>query len=342
MISLEGVLNKIFEEALKLGASDIHFESAPEGLQVRWRVAGEMCAGPLLGEAIRNNLLAKIAVMARLDGAQELYPQDGAFVLKGTQVRVSMIPTLGGRSAVLRLFRKAGELEQLAGLGMDAAQKKDAEEALRDGAGLFVIAGPTGSGKTTTFYAALRVLDPKKLKIITVEDPVEQRLEGVCQVGVRAELGFAQALRAILRQSPDVIGVGELRDTESVRMALQAALTGHRVVATLHAQSAAGVVARLADLGVERTLLAEVLSGVVAQRLLSARDSCGQSRQRGVFELWRPSAQARALIRKGVSTASLEDALRAEGFCTMAAQAQELACKGELTREAVMGEFVTL
>ena len=339
MVSLEPVVERIFEEALSLKASDIHLEPTEKGLQLRWRINGRMLDGPILGGALKDSLVAKLKLMARLDSTQTQLPQDGAFVLKDTQVRVSVIPVLNGESIVMRIFRRVGDLERLEGLGLEPDQIAEIKKAIGRLHGLFIIAGPTGSGKTTTFYATLRAIDTQAQKIITVEDPIEQRLEGVCQTPVKGGLNFATALRSILRQSPNVIGVGELRDLESARMALQAALTGHLVVATLHADSAAQVSARLIDMGLEPAILAEVLSCVVSQRLMITRSQKGES-VTGVFEVMRPSVAVLQAIKSCQSAPELQRILSGEGFIAMRERAAGLVKTGKITQEAVLSEFV--
>lgn len=337
MVSLDPVIEKIFNEALEAGASDIHFE--PQAKHVRLRIHGQMHDGPRLEPQLRESLIAKLKLMARLDGTQSLSPQDGAFVLRGVHARISAIPVLGGSSVVIRLFQEAEALEKLSGLGLEPDQVSDLARTLERRQGLVIIAGPTGSGKTTSFYAALRSLDPLAHKIITVEDPIEQRLAGVCQVPVKGELTFATALRSILRQSPNVIGVGELRDTESVRMAVQAALTGHLVIATLHADSAAAVPVRLSDMGVEPAVLSEVLEAVLAQRLIFHKKPSGQNACRGIFELMLPDQLVREKIRARTGVQELERALARNHFVTLRQRAERLVEQDELTRESILGEF---
>lgn len=339
MPSLDPVIEKIFAEALEAGASDIHLEPQGSGMGLRWRIGGQLRDGPPVGAALKDNLVAKLKLLARLDPTQSQTPQDGAFVIQGVHARLSAIPALGGQSLVVRLFRQADELQQLGGLGLQEDQLIALGATLKRLQGLVIIAGPTGSGKTTTFYAALRALDPAQHKVITVEDPVEQRLSGVCQVPVKGELTFATALRSILRQAPNVIGVGELRDADSARMAVQAALTGHLVVATLHADSAAAVPVRLIDMGVEPAILAQVLEASLAQRLIFYKNAAGQNACRGVFELMRPDVTLRAMIAQRQSLQTLQTHLAQEGFVTLWQRAQTLAQQGCFPREALLGEF---
>lgn len=347
ILSLDPVLKKIFNEALVRESSDIHLEPFGEGLRLRFRAKGVMSDGPVFDNALKEALIAKLKLLARLDCTQTLLPQDGAFVMPvdglltgGTpvQVRLSVVPVLGGESVVMRLFKNAGELENLEGLGLAPDQVAEVKKAIAKTHGLFIIAGPTGSGKTTTFYATLRALNPETQKIITVEDPVEQRLMGVCQTPVRGELTFAAALRSILRQSPNVIGVGELRDAESARMALQSALTGHLVVATLHADSAARVPARLIDMGLEPAILAEVLSCVVSQRLLMVRLR-EKTSMLGIFEVMSVDEKIRTAIKGRLSVVEFLTILAKGKFLAMRERAEALVGEGYITREMMLAEF---
>jgi len=338
MTSLEPVVEKLFSEAQKRGASDIHLEPLEKGLRVRFRVGGQMVEGGAIPEGLKESLPAKLKLLARLDSTKRMIPHDGALKIAGAQGRLSTIPVLGGESVVIRLFSDKGDLEKLANLGVLQAQYELFASALRRPWGLFVISGPTGSGKTTTFYAALREINPAAQKIITVEDPVEQRLKGVTQVPVAAGTTFAVALRSILRHAPNVMGVGEIRDGESAAMALQAALTGHLVVATVHAGSVAGVISRLRELGLNPAMLAEVLCGVSSQRLLQLRHE-GQTRTRGIFEVYQPSRAFATAIKNTESTARLEKILEEESFLTLRQNALKLVENAELTREAFLSEF---
>jgi MSHA biogenesis protein MshE len=181
MTSLDPLLQKIFEEALHLSASDIHLEPTARGLQLRWRIGGDLERGPILPHNLQDAVVGKLKLLARVDGRHEGKPQDGSFVWRGTQVRLSAIPVLGGQSVVLRLFPQVSRLEQLDGLGIPPDLLSALKVALGASQGLVIIAAPTGNGKTTTFYASLRHIDPSRQKIITVEDPVEQRLPGLCR-----------------------------------------------------------------------------------------------------------------------------------------------------------------
>jgi type II secretory ATPase GspE/PulE/Tfp pilus assembly ATPase PilB-like protein len=279
-------------------------------------------------------ILARLKLMSRCDSTLNHKPQDGSFVWNGVETRVSFIPVLGGQSVAMRLLRKVSELESFEGLGLSPEQTALVKAGLVPG--LVLIVGPTGSGKTTTFYAVLRSLDANAHKIISVEDPVEQHLDGVCQVEVTPKLSFAQALRSILRQSPDVIGVGELRDAESVAMAVQAALTGHIVVATLHAGGISEVPSRLIELGASPAILSQVLQLVVAQRLLNF--STGRERH-AIFAAVRPDDGLRLAIRAGGEVGKVREALVGAGVVPLREQARKLVDSGLIDSGEFLSEF---
>lgn len=266
--------NEILEAALERRASDIHLEPAKEEMGVRCRVDGVLQALPTVPKKLQDPVLSRFKILAGMDIGEKRLPQDGRFqgLWQGrpVDVRVSSLPTLFGEKLVLRLLdRETVELD-LARLGFSAANLDKLQRALRQPHGLFLVTGPTGSGKSTTLYAALASLDRQGQNIITVEDPVEYQLPGISQVTVKPKIGltFARCLRSILRQDPDTIMVGEIRDGETASMSLQAALTGHRVFSTLHTTSALGAINRLLDMGVEPYLAASALEAVAGQLLV--------------------------------------------------------------------------
>jgi len=328
--------------AKQLGASDIHLEPTAAKMKVRFRVGGVMVDGGDIAAGLKESLVSKLKVMAGLDSTVYNLPQDGAFVAQGVQGRISTIPVLDGQSVVIRLFGVAKELEGLDGLGLSQTQRQALALLLKRTSGLLLITGPTGSGKTTTFYAALRQIDPQTNKIITVEDPVEQQLGGVVQVPVNESTGFATALRSILRHAPNVIGVGEIRDGHSAAMALQAALTGHLVVATLHADSVLGTLSRLRELGLNSKILAQVLVGVCSQRLVHMRQVGQGSCARALFELSGVSDQLASAIAQECSIAQCEEILKSEGFLSLVAVAEAAVAAGEISQELFMSEFVAV
>jgi general secretion pathway protein E len=268
------LINALLTQALREGASDIHFEAFETRSVVRLRIDGTL--GDLIepARALHGAIVSRIKIMAQLDIAEKRLPQDGRITLrvagKPVDVRVSTIPTGHGERVVLRLLDKqAGRLD-LTRLGMADATLAHMDRLIREPHGIVLVTGPTGSGKTTTLYAALSRLDATALNIMTVEDPIEYDLDGISQtqVNARIEMTFARALRTILRQDPDVVMIGEIRDLETAQIAVQASLTGHLVFATLHTNDAVSAVTRLVDMGVEPFLLASSLIGVGAQRLV--------------------------------------------------------------------------
>ncbi|MCS6771869.1 MAG: GspE/PulE family protein [Kiritimatiellae bacterium] len=261
-------------DALRRRASDIHLEPFESHLQIRFRIDGFLYAQPQPPRTIEDALVSRIKVMARLDVAERRLPQDGmARVRIGERefdVRVSTIPVAEGERVVLRLLNPESLLRPLEQLGMPKRIEEDFRRALREPHGVILVTGPTGSGKTTTLYAALQAIDTARLNVLTIEDPIEYQIPNVSQMQVRPKIGltFAQGLRHILRQDPDVILVGEIRDAETAEIAVRAALTGHLVFSTLHTNDAVSAVARLADMGVPTYLLATALRGCMAQRLV--------------------------------------------------------------------------
>jgi len=277
------LINALLTQALRENASDIHIEPFETRSVVRFRLDGALRDVIEPKRALHAAIVSRIKVMAQLDIAEKRLPQDGRITLRlagrPVDVRVSTLPTGHGERVVLRLLDKqAGRLE-LGRLGMNDTTLTELDELIHRPHGIVLVTGPTGSGKTTTLYAALSRLDAKSLNIMTVEDPIEYDLDGIgqTQANARIDLSFARALRAILRQDPDVIMIGEIRDLETAQIAVQASLTGHLVLATLHTNDAASSVTRLIDMGVEPFLLASSLLGVLGQRLV--RRLCPVCRQ---------------------------------------------------------------
>ena len=268
------LLNAILTESLKESASDIHIEPYEKEALVRFRLDGVLRTVLSPSVQIAPLLISRIKVMSKLDIAEKRLPQDGrmSVLLGGRSIdlRVSTMPSSHGERVVMRLLDKdAGKL-QAQELGMPEVTKKELDELISRPHGIILVTGPTGSGKTTTLYAALQQMDRKQRNIMTVEDPVEYDLPGVSQtqINMRAGMTFARGLRAILRQDPDVILIGEIRDGETAEIATQASLTGHLVLSTLHTNTAAGAITRLQDLGVDSFLLASTVRGIISQRLM--------------------------------------------------------------------------
>ncbi len=268
------MINALLLQALRERASDLHFEPYEQRSVVRFRVDGVLRDVIEPPRALHAAIVSRLKIMASLDIAEKRLPQDGRIALKlgdkQVDVRVSTLPTGAGERVVLRLLDQDSARLDLAALGMSDATLVAIDRLIREPHGIVLVTGPTGSGKTTTLYAALSRLPRGATNMMTVEDPIEYALDGVAQTQVnpRIDLNFARALRAILRQDPDVIMIGEIRDLETAQIAVQASLTGHLVLATLHTNDAASAVTRLADMGVEPYLLASSLLGVLAQRLV--------------------------------------------------------------------------
>jgi general secretion pathway protein E len=268
------LINAVLSQAVRENASDIHVEPFENRLVVRFRVDGVLREVLQTRRAVAPLVVSRIKVMSKLDIAEKRLPQDGRISLRiagrAVDVRVSTIPSGHGERVVLRILDKqAGRLE-LESLGMDANIRAMVDELIHKPHGIILVTGPTGSGKTTTLYAALERLNDNSRNIMTVEDPIEYYIDGIgqTQVNTKVEMTFARGLRAILRQDPDVVMVGEIRDLETAQIAVQASLTGHLVLSTLHTNTAAGAITRLRDMGIEPFLLSSSLIGVVAQRLV--------------------------------------------------------------------------
>ena len=265
---------KLIAEADELGSSDIHIEKYEERCRVRLRIDGKLIEKYVIPANDYPALVNKLKIKANLDIAEKRLPQDGriAFEANGVKfdIRVSLLPTLHGEKIVMRLLSKDATNIDINELGMNIKQLKDYLEGIKKPNGIILISGPTGSGKTTTLYATLKILNEEKTNIVTIEDPIEYTLEGINQVQLKEDIGlsFSSALRSFLRQDPDVIMLGEIRDGETAQMAIRAALTGHLVLSTIHTNSAWGTVSRMIDMGVPSYLLASTLSLTVAQRLV--------------------------------------------------------------------------
>ena len=268
------LINAVLGQAIRENASDIHIEPFENRLVMRFRVDGVLREVLQTKRAVAPLVVSRIKVMSKLDIAEKRLPQDGRISLRiagrAVDVRVSTIPSGHGERVVLRILDKqAGRLE-LESLGMDARTRELMDELIHKPHGILLVTGPTGSGKTTTLYAGLERLNDNSRNIMTVEDPIEYYIDGIgqTQVNTKVEMTFARGLRAILRQDPDVVMVGEIRDLETAQIAVQASLTGHLVLSTLHTNTAVGAITRLRDMGIEPFLLSSSLIGVVAQRLV--------------------------------------------------------------------------
>jgi type II secretory ATPase GspE/PulE/Tfp pilus assembly ATPase PilB-like protein len=349
--------DSLVARGLAVGASDLHLEPTGRSLSVRQRRDGMLESLTTLPDELGRALVSCLKIRSGLDIAEKRRPQDGRMTFqhgsRGVDIRVSTMPTQFGEKLVLRLLDGSNSLSTFDDLGMLERDRVVVEQALAVPDGLFLLTGPTGSGKTTTLYAMLRYLAAPEVNIQTIEDPIEYRLPGINQSQVKPEINytFATALRSFLRQDPDIIMVGEIRDAETLSVAIRAALTGHRVLSTLHTNDAPSAVARLVDLGGEPFLLAATLRLLVAQRLLRRRCGCdGQvdcprcggselSGRIGLFECMRVDRDAAALIAKGADIQMLRDHARAHDMRTLREDGVEK-CRLGLTIEAEVERVV--
>jgi general secretion pathway protein E len=267
-------VNRLINDAVERGASDIHLEPLVDRVQIRLRIDGLLTTCQSIDKALHAGVASRIKILARLNIVERRLPQDGriSLAVKGREIdfRVSTVPTLNGESVVLRILNRQELKLDFPSLGFDAGSTATIARIIHQPNGMVLVAGPTGSGKTTTLYASICDLRQMQRKILTIEDPVEYHLDGVVQTQVKPQIGldFATGLRAFLRQDPDIIMVGEIRDGETARTAVQASLTGHLVLSTVHTNGAAATVTRLLDMGVEDYLLVSTLRAVIAQRLV--------------------------------------------------------------------------
>ncbi len=277
------LINAILTESIKEQASDIHIEPFEERLRVRFRVDGILREVLILQKALASLMVSRIKVMAKLDIAEKRLPQDGRISLKvaghAIDLRISTLPSGHGERVVMRLLDKQAGRMDLSKMGMLEKDQQRLSALLKYPHGIILVTGPTGSGKTTTLYAGLTELNQTERSIMTIEDPIEYHLDGISQtaVNVKIDMDFSRGLRAILRQDPDIVMVGEIRDSETAHIAVQASLTGHLVLSTLHTNTAVGAISRLMDMGIEPFLLSSSLLGVIAQRLV--RTLCPDCRE---------------------------------------------------------------
>ena len=348
------MLNALLTQAARDGASDIHIEPFERHSCVRFRVDGTLRDVVQPNRALHAALISRLKIMADLDIAEKRLPQDGRISLRigtrGVDVRVSTLPSAHGERAVLRLLDNSGGRLSLEAVGMQGEVLARFKQLVAQPHGIILVTGPTGSGKTTTLYAALQTLDTRRQNIMTVEDPIEYELPGVgqTQVNAKIDLDFAKALRAILRQDPDVIMIGEIRDFETAQIAIQASLTGHLVLATLHTNDASSAVTRLTDMGIEPFLLSSSLLGVLAQRLLRKTCShcqgagcahCGQTGYQGrtgIFELLVADDTIRAQIHHKASEADIRASAMAGGMTLMREDGERLVQAGITSREELL------
>lgn len=375
-------VNSILQRAVEARASDIHVEPFDGELKVRFRVDGILQSIDSLPQRLAAAVISRIKIMSRLNIAERRLPQDGRIKIrvlgKELDLRVSTVPTLYGESVVMRLLDKQSVVLDFESLGFDGESLRRFLDVLRMPHGIMLVTGPTGSGKSTTLYTALSQLNTPERKILTVEDPVEYQLDGINQIQVKPQIGltFANALRSIVRQDPDIIMIGEMRDLETAQIAVQSALTGHLVLSTLHTNDAASSVNRLLDMGLEDYLLTSTINGILAQRLVRrvcpecaepatmppeleievakgmpvpkegiqvrrARgcDACGHTGYRGrlaIVEFLVMSEQLRGMVMQHATSQELVDAARSEGMTTMYANGLDKVLRGLTTMDEVL------
>lgn len=272
------IVNEIIYEAAQAGASDIHFDPTEKNIRVRFRIDGILIDYTIIPENIKKNLIARLKIISGMDITESRLPQDGAIktIIKdlNLDMRVSSLPTNEGEKIVIRILDYSASMEGLESLGFTPKNLKKMKELIKEPNGIILVTGATGSGKSTTVYSLLQILNTPEVNLVTVEDPVEMGVEGINQIQVNSEIGltFASVLRSILRQDPDIIMIGEIRDDETAKIAVRASITGHLVLSTLHTNNALNTIERLTDMDVERYLLASSLNGIVSQKL--ARRIC--------------------------------------------------------------------
>ena len=375
------LVNLVIQRAVELRASDIHIEPFENRLKVRYRVDGVLEEAESPPANLTAAVISRIKIMAKLNIAERRLPQDGRIMVrvqgKELDLRVSSVPTAHGESVVMRLLDRESVVLDFRALGFTDEFLQSFVDVLERPHGILLVTGPTGSGKTTTLYAALNQLNTPDVKIITVEDPVEYQIEGINQIQVKPQIGldFAHALRSIVRQDPDIIMIGEMRDIETSRIAIQSALTGHLVLSTLHTNNSAGGITRLMDMGVEDYLLTSTVNGILAQRLVRRLEPTHAERYEapeevvaefglrrfqpeGTIYLWRPKPSPlsltgylgrgtimeflvmndtlRRMVMQHAGMAELEGAARAAGMRTMYEDGLVKAMQGITTIEEVL------
>lgn len=357
------MINALLMHAARDGASDIHLEAFEQHSLVRFRIDGTLRDVVRPKRALHAAMVSRIKIMAALDIAEKRLPQDGRISLrvggKAIDVRVSTLPTGHGERVVLRLLEKDLSRIDLSRLGMSDDTLQRFHRLFHQPHGILLVTGPTGSGKSTTLYGAIRRLDHTTSNIMTVEDPIEYELPGVgqTQVNARIDMSFARALRAILRQDPDIVMIGEIRDLETAQIAVQASLTGHLVLATLHTNDAASAVTRMLDMGIEPFLLSSSLLGVLAQRLVrklcphcrrpdgkggfapGACDTCGHTGylgRTGIYELLEVDDDIRALIHGGAHDQQIRQTAQGKGMVMLRDDGQRWVQAGITSEEELM------
>jgi type II secretory ATPase GspE/PulE/Tfp pilus assembly ATPase PilB-like protein len=346
-------VNMMITKAVALSASDIHIEPEENTINIRYRIDGILYAQPSPPKNLQLAINSRLKIMANLNISESRRPQDGRFQMtiedKQIDVRLSCLPTVYGENLVLRVLNTSNILLGLEQIGFQGSNLDNYKSLLHKPNGIILVTGPTGSGKTTTLYSSISTINNTEKSIYTTEDPVEYRLPGIRQTQVDPLIGltFANGLRAILRQDPNIIMVGEIRDSDTAQIAIQAALTGHLVMATLHTNSAAGAISRLIDIGVEPFLLASSIIGVIGQRLV--RLTCvdckgkgcvqcihtGYKGRRGIYELMIPNEHIRTLIMQKSSTEEIHNAAVQAGMKILRENGLDLVAEGLTTKEEI-------
>ena len=365
------LVTSMVEQAARQRASDIHIEAKEDSVRVRFRIDGSLYEKFTYSIHLLPAIMARLKIIGGMDIAEKRKPQDGRFTImvdkREYDIRVSVLPTVYGEKCVMRLAQKKALTRNKSELGFSPSELKAFDDILKNPNGILLVTGPTGSGKSTTLYTALSELNKEDVNIVTVEDPVEANIDGInqVQVNVKSELTFASALRSILRQDPDIIMIGEIRDGETAQIAVQASITGHLVVSTLHTNSAAGSINRLINMGVEGYLLADSLVGIIAQRLVRRLcpyckkphlitdterrimgirtdvnpeiyepvgcercDNTGYSGRIGIYEIMKITPPLKELISRNASVSELKQMGMREGMHTLRQSATMLVIKG--------------
>ena len=365
------LVTSMVEQAARQRASDIHIEAKEDSVRVRFRIDGSLYEKSTYSIHLLPAIMARLKIIGGMDIAEKRKPQDGRFTImvdkREYDIRVSVLPTVYGEKCVMRLAQKKALTRNKSELGFSPSELQAFDDILKNPNGILLVTGPTGSGKSTTLYTALSELNKEDVNIVTVEDPVEANIDGInqVQVNVKAELTFASALRSILRQDPDIIMIGEIRDGETAQIAVQASITGHLVVSTLHTNSAAGSINRLINMGVEGYLLADSLVGIIAQRLVRRLcpyckkphlitdterrimgiradvnpeiyepvgcercDNTGYSGRIGIYEIMKITPPLKELISRNASVSELKQMGMREGMHTLRQSATMLVIKG--------------
>lgn len=342
-INVVTLLNGLIEKAWALKASDIHIEPRENDSDIRYRIDGLLKKDGHLPKSIHPQLISRIKIISNLDISEQRIPQDGRTFIKlkdrELDMRISTIPTFWGEKAVIRILDRNSTTLSLKELGMNAEQLDAYQQELKRSQGIILVTGPTGSGKTTTLYASLNLINSEDKNIITIEDPVEYQLAGINQIQLNEKSGltFARGLRSILRQDPDIIMVGEIRDKETAEIAIRAAMTGHLVLSTLHTNNAIDSISRLVDIGIEPYLLSSSINCVIAQRLVRKLNNKTKEYDGriAIFEVLNISRKLRDAIHDQLKASELLKLAETDGFRTMQEAGKKLVNENITTKEEV-------